>query len=74
MPRIMKNNDAIRYPQSDLRQPRFTWDEFNSLIEALRKTDSYKMIIFDTFGTQLLNKEAIAKIHVKGEWEDEAMD
>ncbi len=67
MPRIMRNNDAVRYPPNNLRQPRFTWDEFNNLIKALEATDSYKMIAFDTFGTQLLNKEIIAKIEVKGE-------
>jgi hypothetical protein len=63
----MRHNDAVRYPSNNLRQPRFTWDEFNNLIKALEATDSYKMIVFDTFGTQLLNKEAIAKIEVKGE-------
>lgn len=67
MPRIMRHNDAVRYPLNNLRQPRFTWDEFNNLIKALEATDSYKMIVFDTFGTQLLNKEVIAKIEVKGE-------
>ena len=67
MPRIMRHNDAVRYPSNNLRQPRFTWDEFNNLIKALEATSSYKMIVFDTFGTQFLNKEAIAKIEVKGE-------
>lgn len=67
MPRIMRHNDAVRYPSHNLRQPRFTWDEFNNLIKALEATDSYKMIVFDTFGTQLLNKEVIAKVKVKGE-------
>ena len=67
MPRIMRHNDAVRYPSNNLRQPRFTWDEFNNLINALAATNSYKMIVFDTFGTKLLNKEVIAKIEVKGE-------
>lgn len=67
MPRIMRHNNAVRYPSNNLRQPRFTWDEFNNLIKALEATSSYKMIVFDTFGTQLLNKEVIAKVEVKGE-------
>ena len=67
MPRIMRHNAAVRYPSNNLRQPRFTWDEFNNLIKALEATSSYKMIVFDTFGTQFLNKEVIAKIEVKGE-------
>ena len=67
MPRIMRNNDAIRYPQNHPRKLYFTWDKFNNPIKALEKSNSYRMITFDTFGTRLLNKEVFVKIEVKGD-------
>ena len=71
MPRYSKYNDAINYSKrlSNLSFEYFTPKAFNDLIDAIKETSGYKMITWDSWGNRLTQKDAIAKIHVKGEWE-----
>lgn len=70
MPRYTKYNDAVDYS----KRPRpsfnnFTQQAFCDLIDKIKESSGYKMIVWDSFGEKLLKDPVIAKIHVKGEWE-----
>ncbi len=66
MPRFSKYNDAVRYDQR-LKSQTYVAKEFNNLIDAIKATTGYRMITWDTFGINIMNKEALVKTYLDGE-------
>ena len=67
MPRFSKHNDAVRY-DTRLKFQTYTAQQFNDLVDAIKASSGYKMVTWDTLGTEIMNKEVFAKIHTEGEW------